>query len=277
MKDDYEILKLRVLLCFLKNDDDTCTVGGISKTLSVMKQRVSRVLMDLEKEGWVDRSDTRHPFLTREGQKQAKEYSDRILISLNHLLFEGVSLEKAQQDAYHWALYNTDETMKVIKSAEARYRAKYELRDRKEFNGSVLCKQLGDGVYPFNFVLYREHIKNGSNLSMANAGFEHPGHLVVKGGVGKVQLHAINIVANSPVTKKEMTGKVDQLRYFDHGSFTPAEISGDVITFPAEAITFVNIGEDINQMLHGSVCLRIRCSINPIHMPESVSIFNIII
>lgn len=277
MKDDYEILKLRVLLCFLKNDDDTCTVGGIAKTLDVTKQRVSRVLMDLEKEGWMDRSNSRHPFLTEEGQRVAKAYSDRIVVSLDHLLFEGVSLEKAQQDAYHWALYNTDETMQVIKSAEARYRVKYELRDKKEFTGSVLCKKLRDGVYPFNFVLYREHIKDGSNLSMANAGFEHPGHLVVKGGVGKVQLHAINIHANSPVTKKELTGKVDQLRYFDHGSFTAAEISGDVITFPADALTFVNIGKDINQVLHGSVCLRIRCSVNPIHMPESVSIFNMIL
>ena len=276
MRDDYEILKLRVLLCFLKNDADTCTVGGISKTLDVAKQRISRVLIDLEKEGWVDRSNTRHPVLTEEGQKEAEEYSERIGVSLNHLLFEGVSLENAQQDAYHWALYNTDETMRIIKSAEAKYRTKYELRDKKEFNGSVLCKKLGDGVYPFNFVLYREHIKNGNNLSMANSGFEHPGHLVVKDGVGKVRLRAVSIKANSPVTKKEMSGKVDQLKYFDHGSFTSAEISGDVITFPAEALNFVNSGTDINQMLHGSVCLKVRCSVNPIHMPEAVSIFNMI-
>ena len=277
MKDDYEMLKLRVLLYFQKNDPDQCSVVKIARTLDITKQRVSRVLIELEKNGLIDRSDQRHPILTPYGRDQADMYAERIRISLNHLLFEGVNLECAEQDAYHWALYNTNETMNVIKSAEARYRAKYELRDRRSFDGSVLCKKLGDGIYPFNFVMYREHIKNGSNLSMANAGFEHPCHLIIKNGIGKVRLHAIDIKAPSPISRKQMIGKVDNLQYFNDGIFTQAEINSDIITFPASALNFVNIGEDINQVLHGSVCLRVKCSLTPIHMPESVAIFNMLL
>ncbi len=277
MRDDYLMLKLRVLLYFQKNDPSLCSVVKIAKTLSITKQRVSRVLIEFEKEKLIDRTDKRHPVLTVLGRERADMYADRIRISLNHLLSEGVSLEYAERDAYHWALYNTNETMKIITSAEARCRAKYELRNQNNFNGNLLCKNLGDGIFSFNFVMYREHIKNGSNLSMANAGFEHPCHLIINNGVGKVCLHAIEIRAVSPITKLEMRGKVDGMQYFDNGSFTQAENNSDIITFPASALRFVNIGEGINQILHGSVCLKIKSSIPKEHMPESIAIFNMLI
>ena len=48
--------------------------------------------------------------------------------------------------------------------------------------GAALCKKLKDGCYSLPFLIFREHIKDGSNLSMANEGFEHPCSLYVKGG-----------------------------------------------------------------------------------------------
>ena len=59
---------------------------------------------------------------------------------------------------------------------------KYELRGQKQFSGAALCKKLKDGCYSLPFLIFREHIKNGSNLSMANEGFEHPCSLYVKDG-----------------------------------------------------------------------------------------------
>ena len=53
------VLQLRVLLSFLKEDHETCTVTGISKTLGEEKYTVSRVVAALEKEGLIDRSDSR--------------------------------------------------------------------------------------------------------------------------------------------------------------------------------------------------------------------------
>ena len=60
--------------------------------------------------------------------------------------------------------------MEIIKSSEQRYRAKYELRRQKEFGGEELCRHLADGEYSFPFLIYRETVRGGTNLSMANAG-----------------------------------------------------------------------------------------------------------
>lgn len=274
MRDDYEILKLRVLMQLLKGDDESHTVSKISRTLDVHKQRISRLLMDLEKEGVADRTNQRKPCLTPEGRMKAAYYSERITTSLNHLLFEGVSIEKAEQDAYHWALYNTDETMEVIKSAAVWQNAKYQLRNKKRFSGSELCKTLGDGVYHFNFVIYRERIKNGSSLSMANDGFEHPGRLVVKNGCGKIYLRIAVIEASSPISRTPLTGKAVSVKYMENSDFISAELSNDIVSFPAAALDFINIGEKISQVLHGSVYLKIKCSIGAVHMPESTAVFN---
>lgn len=277
MKDDYEILKLRVLLHFINSDEEEWSVIKIARTLDVTKQRVSRILMDLEKDGYADRSEVRHPVLTEKGNLLAKKYEERIRVSLSHLLFEGVPLKQAEEDAYHWAIYNTNETMKVIRDAEAKYRVKYELRDKTHFSGGELCKHLGDGTYDFNFVIYREEVKKGNNISMANDGFEHPGYLEVENGVGKIKIRAIDIKSKSPITNLTMRGKVDSIKYYFNGEFVAANTSNDIITFPAESIQFINIGKGINQILHGSVYIKIRCTVYPIHMPEAMAVFTMIL
>lgn len=277
MINDYEKLKLRILQYFLENRKEMCAVVKIARTLGVTKQRVSRILIEFEKEGYVDRSDLRNPVLTEKGKELAEYYSERINVSLNHLLYEGVPLEQAEEDAYHWALYNTDETMSVIRSAEARFSAKYELRGKQIFNGKELCRHMRDGDFEFNFVMYRQNSKRGNNLSMANRGFEHPGYLIVRNGIGKIRLRAVEISAKSPVAGKEVKGKVDELSYYFNGMFIPAEISSGIITFPAEVVNFVNIGTGVNQFLHGSVSMKMNCTISPVHMPESEAVFTMIL
>ena len=277
MKAEYEILKLRVLLHFINSDKEDWSVIKISRTLDVTKQRVSRILMDLEKEGFADRSDCRHPILTEKGIELAKWYEERIRVSLSHLLFEGVPLKQAEEDAFHWAIFNTDETMKVIREAEAKYRVKYLLRNKPRFSGAELCRQLGDGIYDFNFVIYREEVKKGSNISMANDGFEHPGYLEVKNGVGKIKIRAIDMKSKSPITNEKIDGKVDSIKYYFNGEFISADTTNDIITFPAETLQFINIGTGINQILHGSVYIKIRCTVYPVHMPESLAVFTIIL
>ena len=67
-----DLLRLRVMLCFLESAPGDCTVTGISRTLKEEKYKISRVLIALEKEGLVDRFDTRNPHLTEKGQEAAK-------------------------------------------------------------------------------------------------------------------------------------------------------------------------------------------------------------
>lgn len=259
MPDTPDILRLRVLLCFLREDEKDCTVTEIARTLGAEHYTVSRAMAALEKEGLISREQPRRPRLTEAGRMQAEKYSERIATTMNHLLYEGVNVDSAQNDAYNWALYNTDDTMQIIRSAEEKCRVKYELREQKQFGGATLCKKLKDGEYRFPFVIYRENARNGSNISMANEGFEHPCILSIKDGVGMLRLKAAEVTANSAATGKTMHGHVSKLKYFDRGSYISADKNGNVLSIPASVLSFKNIGEGIGQILHGLVCLR--CSV----------------
>lgn len=68
MPESLDVLKLRVLLCFLNEEPKTCTVTGLAGVLGEGKQKVSRMLMALEREGLLDRSDPRRPCLTEAGE-----------------------------------------------------------------------------------------------------------------------------------------------------------------------------------------------------------------
>lgn len=277
MPETPDILKLRIMMCFLISASENCTVTGISRTLKEEKYKISRVMIAMEKEGIIDRSNVRAPVLTEKGRKEAKRYAERIDIAQNHLLYEGMDLEHAKKDACFLAMYCSDKMMDVVRSSEERYRVKHELRDQKTFSGAALCKRLKDGCYQFPFIIYREQVKDNNNISMANEGFEHPCTLYVNDGIGIIQLRALSMSAKSGANGKIVRGKVNKMEYFDSGRFISAEFHGNVISFPAEALRFVNMGTGVGQVLHGSVCLKMQCSCGIIHMPESKAIFTILI
>lgn len=277
MHESLDILKMRVLLSFLNEDSKYCTVTGLSNMLGEGKQKISRILISLEKEGYIDRSNQRCPVLTESGEEQARFYENRFNVILNHLLYEGLDIDSAEHDAFAWAMYSSDKGIKLIRSSEQRYRAKYELRKQQQFDGALLCEHLSDGEYLFPFLIYKENVTHGSNLSMANSGFEHPCRLSVKDGVGTVCLKPLDIRARSQMNGKTMYGRVRQLMYLVGEEYIQAEDNGDYITFPANILHFLNIGTGMGQILHGSVCLKMQCTVGTNHMPESVAIFTIMI
>lgn len=277
MHESLDILKMRVLLSFLNEDSKYCTVTGLSNMLGEGKQKISRILISLEKEGYIDRSNQRCPVLTESGEEKARFYENRFNVILNHLLYEGLDIDSAEHDAFAWAMYSSDKGIELIRSSEQRYRAKYELRKQQQFDGALLCEHLSDGEYLFPFLIYKENVTHGSNLSMANSGFEHPCRLSVKDGFGTVCLKPLDIRARSQMNGKTMYGRVRQLMYFVGEEYIQAEDNGDYITFPANILHFFNIGTGMGQILHGSVCLKMQCTVGTNHMPESVAIFTIMI
>lgn len=98
MPDTSDILKLRILICFLQSEDGGCTVTGLSKTLGVEKYTISRMLSFLDRECLIDKSNIRHPCLTEEGRVEAERYSKRINTTISHLMYEGVDMENAKND-----------------------------------------------------------------------------------------------------------------------------------------------------------------------------------
>ncbi len=273
MPESLEILKMRVLICFLNENARICTVTGLATMFGEGKQKMHRIFATLEKEGLLNRSNPRSPVLTELGREKAHYYENRINIVLNHLLYEGLDMDNAEHDAYAWALFSSDKGMEIIKSSEQRYRAKYELRKREQFDGTELCKHLHDGEYRLPFLIYKEHMTDGNNLSMSNSGFEHPCILTVTNGEGTIQLRPKEIWARSQMTGQEMIGRVRMLMYWDGMTFKNAETVNGMLTFPASTLSFLNIGSGMEQILHGSVCLKMQCSVGTNHMPEATAIF----
>lgn len=273
MPESLEILKMRVLICFLNENARICTVTGLATMFGEGKQKMHRIFATLEKEGLLNRSNPRSPVLTELGREKAHYYENRINIVLNHLLYEGLDMDNAEHDAYAWALFSSDKGMEIIKSSEQRYRAKYELRKREQFDGTELCKHLHDGEYRLPLLIYKEHMTDGNNLSMSNGGFEHPCILTVTNGEGTIQLRPKEIWARSQMTGQEMIGRVRMLMYWDGMTFKNAETVNGMLTFPASTLSFLNIGSGMEQILHGSVCLKMQCSVGTNHMPEATAIF----
>lgn len=277
MHNNIEILKMRILTCFIKMSKSNCNVTGLAKSLSEEKYAVSRAMKSLESSGLLDRSDNRCPVLTEKGQKLAYEYSDKIDIVANHLLGEGVNPVAAKQDAFLLSMYCTNETLSVIKEIEDKMRIKQVTDSYTNFTGKKLCHKLGDGTFELQFVMYKNSVKNNTNISMANEGFYHPCTLTVENGEGFISLKAKNISRKSRLTGKKMNGKVSVFRYFDGTSFVEAERQGNIVTFPIEAMDFIAMGESRDRILHGSLPVRLGCSVGCMHMPESPAIFTLIV
>ena len=276
MKDNVEVLRLRVLLCMLELTAEDSSVTRIAQILGEQKYTISRGMTALEEKGLVTRKG-RELQLTKKGRELARRCAERMEVTINHLTYEGVGVENAKRDAHYWAIYNSEETMDILRTFSEQYRVKQELREKHCFNGSVLCKSLKDGQYRFPFVVYREQIKNGSNLSMANNGFEHPCTLVVRNGIGTIVLRAREMRGQSMKDGIQMLGRVKNLRYMVLGEYIRAENCGNMISIPADSLNFVNIGAGVGQILHGSVCLKMECTCGPLHMPESTAILTILI
>lgn len=125
---------------------------------------MSRVFTALEKDGYLNRMDSRHPRLEKLGEQTARKYAERMDIATNHLIYEGVTEAQACNDALYLSMYCSDETFEVIRSMEEQYRMKHLLRTYERFDGTILCNGLRDGQYLLPFIIYRETVKTAATF-----------------------------------------------------------------------------------------------------------------
>lgn len=266
------ILWLRVLLCFLSEDETASTVTSISRTLDEQKYKITRILSSLEQEKLIDKSNPRNPKLTEYGLQKAKKYEERISVILNHLTYEGLDTESAYHDALYWALCSTENSMQAIRATEERYRVKYNLRNKSKFSGSLFCRNIKNGTYQFPFVIYTDKIENKTNISTVNDYLEHPCTLIVKDGTGTIQFRAVNAFS----IDRKRNRVIQNLQYIDGGIFIRAEKNANIFSLPASALDFINIGTGVGQILHGSICLKIQYAEQGT-IVEDAAIFTILI
>lgn len=273
-----EELRLKIFMCFLNFSEENRKITKIAQALGVEKYEMSRQVAQLEKEGYVDRSDPRRPKLTDKGRALAERYAKRMELAQNHLIYEGVPKDEARHDAVMLTLYCGDKTFENIQLIEETLRMKEVFANKASFSGREFSEKINDGHYTFPFIIYREKVKKGNNISMANKGFAHPCEVVVGESGGFVLLKAIDMNEFSGLNGIKMTGKVQHLKYYDGRRFVEAAVSGDFIQIPLEYFQFHNIGSDpLNRILHGSICLKMCCSVGQVHMPESTAIFTLFV
>lgn len=248
------LLRLRILLAFLKQDEN-CTIMGIARTLGESKQNISRSVIILEKEGMIDRTDVRHPVLTDKGKEMAEHYSKKIKTAMQFLMDEGVSIENARRDASYWAIHNSDETMQILKKSCQKNEVKKLIKQKYKFKGSFLNKKVNEGIYQFQFFIH-----DGTSMKL-NECFEHPCTCHITAGRGNLSLKCVNAKGIN----------IRSIQYFDNGMFVSAEKQGDIFMFPSDIVEFVNYGEGNGQILQGTVCLKIQYTVSKGKIVEETS------
>ena len=181
--DSIEFLKIRILVSLLKMSPENCNVTNLSKTLGVEKYTVSRVFTALEKDGYLNRTDSRHPRLEKLGEQTARKYAERMDIATNHLIYEGVTEAQACNDALYLSMYCSDETFEVIRSMEEQYRMKHDFVQRtagRSISASVYYIQGNREKRQQHF-----HVQRRLYTSLYAVGHGRQGHDFVKGTAGR--------------------------------------------------------------------------------------------
>lgn len=271
-------IKLKLLMDFHSLKDDERTITKISKALGMKKYEVSRQVSQLCEMGYMERLESREIALTEQGKELSDKLAKRQISAENHLVYEGVPREIACKDAVIWAMNCTDETFNAIEKWESHYIIKSYFPKNASFTGKKLCEKIENGSFEFPFVIYRDNVRNMSNISMANKGFCHPCEVVVKNGEGTLILRVQPMEENSRLTGEKIFGKVAHLEYFENGNWCEASYLNDTIRIPMTALQFLNIGDDVASLiLHGSLCLKITSTCGEVHMPESTAIFTLLV
>ena len=270
--------QIQLLIYFFEADIKKRTVTDASRFLGKSKVFITRQLDNLEKLGIIERTETRKTVLTIYGHELAERYSYRLKMAQRYMQYQDLNPLQAKDNAISMLSAGfSDEFYIRMQEQEERLYVKELFADNQEFDGAQLCRQMKDGNYYLPFVIYREHIKNGNNISISNNGFEHPCELAIKDHIGTVYLSVKTIRAPSARNGIIIDGKVKNLQYKYNNTFIEAKKEGKYICLPAEALQFISMGNGKDRILHGSVCLKMQCSAGIIHMPVSTAMLNLFI
>lgn len=265
--------QIQLLLYYLEAEPKKRTVTDSARILGTTKWAVTRTLDALEKQDVVERQENRKTVLTASGKKLAEKCRGQMKILEQYMQYQDIPPVQIKENALRALSAGfSDEFMARLAEQEGRMRLKEIFAGRRDFHGGDICNYLKDGSYYFPFIIYREQIKNHNNLSMANRGFENPCELIVKDHEGLVYLAVKTVSAESMSSGKKMEGRVNKMQYLYDGEFRDGGIDGRYVYFPVTALNFTAMGKGRDTLLHGSVCLKMQCSVGDMHMPESTAI-----
>ena len=270
----------QVLIALQNTPKEERNYKKISEKLGLDRSTVSKISVQLEKMGLLDRSDVRNPVLTEEGLREIHGLSDRAEIIKKHMRYEGVISE---EDIRHDSVIIADECSESLINSMERINQHYKAKsffsgDGTMFSGKELCENIGEGYFVFPYIFFRDTAVNHNIYSMANRAFARNCELMISNGRGAVALRSIVITAKSAITGKPISGRVDKFMYLTPMGFIEAKRREDMRLIPMDYIQFQNMGEDVvSRVLIGTICVKCTCVCSEGDMPESEAYLTILI
>ena len=278
MSENLNGVQIQLLLYFLEAEPKKRTVTAAARHLNKPKSSLTHILDSLDKLALMERVEGRKSVLTAAGRRTAQELLRQRKILEQYMQYQDIPPAQIKENALRALSAGFSEAfMERLAEQEGRMRLKEIFAGHRDFHGGDICNYLKDGSYFFPFIIYREQIKNHDNLSMANRGFENPCELIVKNHEGLVYLAVKTMSATSMSSGRKMEGRINKLQYLYEGEFRDGGANGRYVYFPVTALNFIAMGKGRDTLLHGSVCLKMQCSVGDMHMPESTAIFTMFI
>lgn len=265
MREQLTSIRLQILFSMLHMKEARLNAASIAKELQISKSTVSRAIEKFQELDLVRKEELR---LTSFGEKIIGDYwgkKERLKSWL--LKSESITEPVAEKEALTLLLTTRKDTMDFMIREASINKDNHSLLDLDSFSEKCIDYLLMDGTYTVTFTIYKYNTKQGLKLSMANAGFHHPGELTVKDGVAGVALVPKKIWQSIPFGRGLLSGAVDSVLYDTGNKFQKASFNGRCWTLPTEFMKFTyNRGEDV---LTGTTVLKLGCTSGKLYMPES--------
>jgi Mn-dependent DtxR family transcriptional regulator len=259
---DLDLTQLKVLLSLYQAKDGKPLLVRLAKRVGIPDYKMSRVLSQLESKGYLHH-DTPHTIVvTPNGKELAKSYLKLIGIAKDILVSStGLPYSEIEEDAIKMAVYCNRTT---LETAEKRLAYKSRV---------CHCNNQCCMGYDCQFTIYRKSLTRECILSMANSGFLHPCTITMCHGGGEINLKPVPMVRKSRFTGLDMSGQLKSLKYYNGKRFVQAELSEGLVHIPLKycQISVVNSDEK-STILHGSIYIKVSCTVGEMHMPESVAV-----
>ena len=233
----------QIMLCYMNMDEKELNVTSLARTLGVDKYAVSRVLGRMEKEGLVNKDNPRKPLLTAIGRKKAKQFNEKMNISMSFLMENGGVYNGIDEDAVSMALALSDEVLKRM-TGQRKALTKKAI-DRDIIEGYSLQKYFEDGTYMADVSLtdIKQRTKKiGSGRS----------YIKISSGRGMVYVDAS--VFDTAGKSSNASLKIKYTSSHGDESYEVMHM-GKVICFPVDEVQFACFND--NRMLLGDVLMEI--------------------
>lgn len=261
-------LKMKILLYLLQRENNDCSMTHIAQLFGVNKSSVSRAMKWFEEHNMIEKKGRRIE-VTFYGQKEGNLIRSKRNIILEWLLMNGKTAALAKEEALELVSIFSDETIMGLKDHLQKYKLRQLFMHHQRLSGYQIQSQLEESDYSFSFTVYKTDKSDMLQLSMANEALEHPLRVHIANGKGTVYLKT------KMMKKKNFTGKMQSLKYWDGHSYLEAGRDDDLFFFPLSVIEFTGISDE--NLIQGQLKIKMKSTVGMLHMPESEALLVIYI